>query len=729
MSNAVASDSNSFSQNVSKLVLDNSAYSFIILNSDLKIVFFNKASEVIFGYSSSEIIDTDATRLVLDSDKKLQKNYLKALFDDANNTLFKGFVEFIGVHKSGAKLHLESGISKITWQDQTFLVLAITTLDKVKTYDPYSLERAFILEMIIDNAPMKKILESTIDMMQSHLQGIKICFWINQPSGSWYLGTDFPPEIDFIIQDKVSQFKRQFNKSKEVKFPSYMLDLENEDYGSISSMTGFKKIFIEPLLGHNINKNLSGVMILFQEIDSPSFFSDWRWITSYIKLAELAIDKSNQEERLVHLAMHDPLTGLATRGVLFNRLEHLVESCAKSSYKVAILFLGIDNFKLINDSFGNAYGDWLLVEVASRLQIALRSTDKLARFSGDEFVVICERISQEQECLVVAERISQALKRPFRIDDNEIVITSSIGLALSQGKDIQAEELIANASAAMHKAKELGKDRICLFGEKIRQTNTGRSNIISGLHRAIDRGELRTFYQPIYNLSTNSVFGLEALIRWQHPTEGLISPDKFIPYAESSGLIVSLGAWVLYNSCKQLSTWQENKNLSFSLSVNLSAVQLGNKNIVEDVKRALEESRFDPQNLHLEITESALMSDPRSSLEALTKLKELGVKLAIDDFGTGYSSLSYLQCLPVDILKIDRSFIKNLSIQSSNSAIVAAIANLADALDLQWIAEGAETLDQVEELERLGCVFVQGYYFSPPHDFKEISSLLEEQLH
>lgn len=716
------SESNSSPPNIFSTILDECAYSFVVINSDLKIVFFNKAAEAIFGYSFQEVIGTDATCLVMDSDKNLQQNYLKILFENPTHRPFRGFVKFVGIHKHGAKLNLEVGLSKISWQDQTFLVVVVTTFNKIEGYDSSSVGRAFILEMIIDNAPMKKILESMIGIIQARLQGINVSFWIIQHSGSWSLGTDFPPEVDLMIQDKISEWQKRVET--DGSFPCFVLDLENDNYGSISSTTGIRKIFLEPLISHDINKNLSGVMILFQKVSSSSFFPDWGWVAPYVKLAELAINKSNQEERLIHIAMHDPLTGLANRGVLFNRLERLVESNAESSFKIAILFLNLDNFKLINDSFGNACGDWLLVEVSSRLQIVLRSTDKLARFGGDEFVVICERISQEQECLVIAERISKLLKRPFRIDDNEIFITPSIGIALSDNKDIQAEELIANANAAMRKAKELGRDRTCLFGQKTRQTNAGRSSIIGGLHRAIDRGELRTFYQPIYNLTTNSVFGIEALIRWRHPTQGLIFPDEFIPYAESSGLIVSLGAWVLYNSCKQLATWQQGKDVSLSLAVNLSAIQLGNINIVEDVKRALGESGLNAYNLHLEITESALMVDPRSSLESLIKLKELGVKLAVDDFGTGYSSLSYLQRLPVDILKVDKSFVKGLGTQGNNSAIVAAIANLAEALGLEWIAEGVETLDQLEELERLGCVLVQGYYFSRPHEFQEISPLL-----
>ncbi|HEY5154425.1 MAG TPA: EAL domain-containing protein, partial [Acidimicrobiales bacterium] len=434
------------------------------------------------------------------------------------------------------------------------------------------------------------------------------------------------------------------------------------------------------------------------------------------------------EQRLAHQATHDPLTGLPNRTLLLDRLEGALARSQRHNRRVAVLFLDLDHFKVVNDSLGHSLGDRLLVVIAERLTVALRPGDTVARFGGDEFVILCEDLVDDAEAIIIAERIDEALSGPFTIDETEVFVGVSIGIALPDGgdTDAEAETLIRDADAAMYRAKDRGRARWELFDNAMRASAVDRLDIENALRRALERHELRIFYQPIIDLRDGSIDGVEALLRWEHPERGLLPPVDFITVAEETGLIVPIGSWVLDQACRQVQRWQSasTSDRQLRLSVNLSGRQLGHPRLVEDVAAVLADTSINPAHVELEITESVLMDDVDMSAETLSRLHTLGVKLAVDDFGTGYSSLSYLRRFPVDLLKVDRSFVDGLGEDPSDSAIVTAIITLAHALGLSAVAEGVESPLQLAELRRLGCDRAQGYFMARPAGGHEIGEIL-----
>jgi diguanylate cyclase (GGDEF)-like protein len=423
------------------------------------------------------------------------------------------------------------------------------------------------------------------------------------------------------------------------------------------------------------------------------------------------------ERALLHQAFHDTLTGLPNRALLADRLGQTLARRERRCAEAAVLFLDIDRLKWVNDSLGHAAGDQLLVDVARRLDSVLRPGDTVARFGGDEFVVLCEDLGSTGEALNVAERLRDALASPFHVRGREIALTASIGIALtSTSSHDTPDALLRDADAAMYRAKERGRDRVELFDDHMRSRALARLETESTLRRAIEQNELRVHYQPVIDLPTGRATGLEALVRWEHPERGLVAPSEFIPVAEETGLIVGLGAFVLTEACTQVARWNNRRpdEPPLTVSVNLSAHQLRARGLRELVTEALQHSRLEPRLLCLEITETALVEDADSNRAALDSLKDLGVILAVDDFGTGYSSLLYLRRFPVDMLKIDRSFVLGLETNAEDTAIVSGVIGLAQALGLQAVAEGVETPEQAACLRRLGCPLAQGYHWSKP---------------
>ncbi len=421
------------------------------------------------------------------------------------------------------------------------------------------------------------------------------------------------------------------------------------------------------------------------------------------------------EEALANAYLHDSLTGLPNRTMFTYRLAYVLSAYQAVPGMVAIAVLDLDRFKEINDGMGHEAGDEVLVTVASRLAEVGSEAEVMARLGGDEFLVLFEGRGAEDKAVAFAERVVEVLSVPVTVGDSEVFLGASIGIASSTGTVTEATTLLSNADAAMYQAKRNGGNCHQVFGEAMRVQVLDRMTTEHSLHRALERCELRVFYQPVVDISGDKAIGVEALIRWQHPEQGLVPPDRFIPVAEESGLIVPIGAWVLQEACHQLKLWQAKRfgRDGGAMEVNLSARQIDHPEIVGTVERILADTGLAPSNLTLEITETALMNDAESALSVLQALKELGVMLAIDDFGTGYSSLSYLQRFPLDILKVDKSFVDGLG-SGEGSEIVAAVINLAHSLGLQVIAEGVETEAQWEELRKLHCDFAQGYLFSRP---------------
>ena len=417
--------------------------------------------------------------------------------------------------------------------------------------------------------------------------------------------------------------------------------------------------------------------------------------------------------RIAKLAMQDPLTELPNRALFLDRLEQGLRRLGRGDSILAVFFIDLDRFKQINDIFGHPAGDLVLVEVAARLRRALRPDDTLARFGGDEFTILCEGLTDEAAVVGVAERVLSAVASPLPLNGQRVALSASVGVALATDPCTDVETMFHDADVAMYQAKERGRNRWQLFDEHLRAHAVERIEQTKALRLAIDRAELRVFFQPFFQLADNETAGVEALIRWEHPEQGLLSPTSFIALAEESGQIMELGTWVLREACREVAAWTP----GFAppqVSVNLSAQQLGRPEFVDTIRETLTEHRLDPGRLCLEITESVLMDDVELSTDALRRLKCLGVRIAIDDFGTGYSSLSYLRRFAVDVVKIDRSFVEGLGTDSASDAIVAAVVNVAHALGLTVVAEGVENEEQLVALRALGCDAGQGYHWSRP---------------
>lgn len=457
----------------------------------------------------------------------------------------------------------------------------------------------------------------------------------------------------------------------------------------------------------------------------------WRWMHSrdtvfargadgrprrILGVARDITERKRLEEHLRRQAFYDVLTGLPNRALFLDRLGHALAGVSRRTTGIALLFLDLDGFKLLNDGLGHAAGDALLIGVADRLVASLRPFDTVARFGGDEFTVLLEEIATPEDALMVANRLIAALRAPFLIDDHHVVMTASIGVVPRPAAAAIArpDDLLRDADRAMYQAKAAGKGRAVIFDQHMAGPSEPVS-LLGDLRHAVERGELRLHYQPEMDLVANVVTGVEALVRWQHPTEGLIPPVMFIPLAEQTGLILGIGRWVLREACRQAQAWRQLGVLPpLLISVNISPQQLVQPDFVDQVTRVLADSGLPADSLRLEITESTLMRDSEETMVTLRALKSVGVQLAIDDFGTGYSSLSYLRRFPVDTLKVDRSFVREMTHDGGTSAIVSAITALARTLHMSVTAEGIETSEQLAAVRAVHCRTGQGFYFSKP---------------
>ncbi len=440
------------------------------------------------------------------------------------------------------------------------------------------------------------------------------------------------------------------------------------------------------------------------------------------------------EEQLIHDAFHDTLTGLPNRTLFMDRLKHADRRAARhKDYIFSVLFVDLDRFKVVNDSLGHTIGDQLLVAVSQRLEECLRPGETVARLGGDEFAILLEDIKKSNNDIEhIINRIQHKISQPFNLSGNEVFTSVSIGVSLSAAGYANPEHMLRDADMAMYHAKMNGRARFEIFDEKMHAHVVARLQLETDIRHAIENHELHLNYQPIMLMSNGKITGFEALVRWNHPNRGIIMPGEFISIAEDTGMIIPLGKWVLEEACKQLSIWQKCVSSDISMGVNLSIKQF-TPNIVATVKDAIMNTGIKPESLILEITESMIMENCESASKLLAELKALNVKLHIDDFGTGYSSLSYLHQFPLDALKIDRSFISKIGIETDDKTddkleIVKAIAALANNLNLEVIAEGVETTEQLAHLRHLNCKNMQGYLFSRPLDVESAEKFLRQSL-
>jgi diguanylate cyclase (GGDEF)-like protein/PAS domain S-box-containing protein len=466
-----------------------------------------------------------------------------------------------------------------------------------------------------------------------------------------------------------------------------------------------------------------GLLWIARPAEGPPAGADADFVQALANILADAIQQRGTEDRIRYQALHDPLTDLPNRVLFLDRLGHAL---TRPGAEVAVVLLDIDNFKLVNDSLGHSAGDELLRKIAPRLTDALRPGDTIGRLGGDEFLVLLEHVADERAAARIAERVVAAFELPFELSAGEHFAKASLGIAIARGDEPDPAALIRDADAAMYQAKARGRARFEVFDGAMRARTVKRLSVENDLRRALERDELRVAYQPIVSLHDGSIAAVEALLRWHHPERGIIAPVDFIPVAEESGLIESIGRWVLNAACAQTAQWHAARPDSppLGIAVNLSARQFTQRDLEATVAGALAESGIEPTSLCLEITESVLLDEPDTASETIKSIARHGVRFMLDDFGTGYSSLAYLTRLPIDGLKVDRSFVDELGSSARSTAITTAIVRMAQALSIEVVAEGVETARQLETVRVLGCEFAQGFHFHRPLDAREISRLL-----
>lgn len=603
------------------------------------------------------------------------------------------------INQNGKKIPIENCAAPIKDDKQNIqgAVLIFRDITERKQVEAFLYRRQQEFRALVENAP------DIIARFNSQLQYIyvnpAIAKLINIPEtrliGKTNAELNLPQEICYLWEQKLQQV--------------FQTKVENEFEFRVPRGNGTKYYYVRLVPELADNGSIESVLSIAREITA-------------LKEAEA---------KLLYDASHDALTGLPNRTLFMDRLEQaLIHSKRRTDYLFAVLFLDVDRFKTINDSLGHAIGDCLLVSFARRLETCLREVDTLARLGGDEFTILLDDIANPSDALLVVKRIQMALQSSFQLNGYEVFASASIGIALNATNYNRADELLRDADIAMYRAKAGGRAGHEIFYTDMYAQVTRRLQLETDLRQALVRQELLVYYQPIVSLSTDRVIGFEALVRWQHPQQGIISPIHFIPIAEETGLIVPLGSWVLREACRQMRIWQEQFAVASSLtiSVNLSTKQFSQPNSLEEIAQILDKTGLNPNSLKLEITESALMENTQLANAMLLQLREMNIQLYLDDFGTGYSSLSYLHRFPSSALKIDRSFVSRIGSEGENREIVRAIVNLAHSLNIDTVAEGVETPEQLAQLRSLECKYAQGYYYSKPLDSQSTEALIARDL-
>jgi diguanylate cyclase (GGDEF)-like protein/PAS domain S-box-containing protein len=603
-----------------------------------------------------------------------------------------------------------------------------------KKADALRNEQAQILELIAMSTPLGEVLERLMRLVEAQLDGIFGSVLLLDEDGHHLrhgaapsLAEAYTKVIDGVrIGPKVGSCGTAVFRRAPVIVSDIMSDPLWEDYTELVAAYGYRSCWSTPILSHQ--GAVLGVFAMYSKSVREPTEIETRLIDVTTRIAGIAIERKRAEDQIRFLAHHDALTGLPNRSLLKDRLTQAILQTQRHNPWVSVAFIDLDNFKTINDSLGHTTGDDLLKVVAKRMVSCVRATDTVVRLGGDEFVILLVDLpASPDEISATLERIRAAIAEPVSIDGRALYVTCSMGVATFPNDGADPEALLMNADAAMYKAKEAGRDNVQFYTAEMHTMVHEKLALQQELRDAIARKEFILHYQPQIDLRSGRIFAVEALIRWQHPSLGLLSPLKFIPMAEETGLIVPLGDWVLHETCRQNKAWQDAGLSPVNISVNVSARQFREKTLISRVVGALQGSGMEARYLELEITESLIMQDVDQAVKTMEELQRLGVQLSIDDFGTGYSSLNALKTFPVVRLKIDKSFVSNLASSEGDRAVAAAVISLGQKLNLRVIAEGVETAEQVEFLRANNCDEVQGYYFSKPITAEGIADLLRKQ--
>ncbi len=670
-------------------IFDSSLDGIITMDPEGRIVDVNRAAETIFGYARGQMVGRMVAETIIPP--ALREAYRRGLahyLATGDGPAFGKRLELIGMRADGSEFPVELAVSPIQLVGRRLFTAYLRDISGRKRTEKLQAESDAKFRTLADTAPCAIYIARGDKFPYANAGTTLITGYTREElerRGLWYV---VHPDSHGVIQER-----RRARKRGEPVPARYELKIVRKD-------------------GEQRWLDCSDELIEFD--GQPAALGTAIDVT----------ERRRSEERIERLAFHDALTGLANRHLLLDHLQLALAQSRREEKSVAVLFLDLDGFKVINDSLGHSVGDQLLQAVAKRLQGHVRIGDTLARFGGDEFTIVVRQMNSAGDAARVAQTLQGAFREPFVLDGRDLFVTASIGISVHPQDGADAETLIKNADTAMYRAKEQGHDSFCLYTATMNSEAMQRLRLENSLRKALAQNELLVYYQPVVNLGTRAVHGVEALLRWRHPERGLILPSAFIPLAESTGLLLSIGPWVLRTACEQAKTWQTLGHAQLSVAVNISARQLQHAELLGQVSEALAASGLEPRFLELEITESSAMQNPESTIQTLNAVKALGVRISIDDFGTGYSSLSHLKRLPIDTLKIDRSFVGDITTDPDDAAIATAVITLAHALKLTVVAEGVETEEQLAFLAARDCDRMQGYLFSPAAAAEECTAFL-----
>ncbi len=730
-------------------LLENMVVPAFVLGADCRVLIWNQACERLTGIAACDVLGTrdhwrgfyDSPRpcladlVALGRQEDVNQLYTQHRTPDASRPGLSA-ENWCVMPQVGRRHYLAIDAQPI-FDDGGRLIAVMETLRDMteqRLGEDLRNAQAHVLEMITFNAALEDVLDRLIRLIEAQISDVYGSILLLEADtarlkhcAAPHLPEAYVQAIDGLrIGPDVGSCGAAAYRREAVICADLFNDPLWAGYADLIAPFGYRSCWSFPILS-NAGAVLGTFALYSAQVRAPSPL-ELKLIEMTAHVAGIAIERKRSEERIHFMAHHDPLTGLPNRAQLAHRISQAIELAGRHNRGVTVALLDLDNFKLVNDSLGHNAGDELLRVSAERIARCLSADDAALRLGGDEFVIVLQDRADGPEAVDRAlHSIRAAICEPVSLDGIECRITASLGAASFPRDGVSAEALLANADAAMYAAKELGRDNLQRYSHDSHSKNAGDLLFVEEMRQAIARSEFHLLYQPQVDIRSGEIRAVEALIRWNHPTRGLVPPAEFIPTAEKTGLIVAIGDWVLHAACRQNKLWQDAGLPPIGVSVNVSARQFREKNLVNRVKNALSESGLEPQYLELELTESLIMDDPAASLERMNELRLLGIRFAIDDFGTGYSNLSALRNFPVGCLKIDRSFVGRLPTNETDKVIAAAVISLGQGLNMKVIAEGVETQQQLEFLSEQQCDEFQGYLFSKPISPDAVKAMIEAQ--